>query len=96
MSKKCPKCGNKEILKGTSEFAYCPACEYFDLVEKFPEQTVFDRIVQSEETLADKMVYHGVTSWDDEFYASTICDEVFKTRAEAFAATVARLKEVEK
>ena len=58
--------------------------------------TGFDRITASPEVLAEKLVYHGVTSWDDEFYASTICDEIYKTRAEAIAATVAKLKEVEK
>ena len=94
MSKKCPSCGNKEIIIDSHKFGYCTGCELYDMVEKFPEQSVFDRITQSEETLAEKLVYHGVTSWDDEFYASTICDEIYKTKAEAIAATVAKLKEV--
>ena len=78
----------KFLLFGGREY---PDCEFFEARKK---PTVFEQITQSEETLADKLVYHGVTSWDDEFYASTICDEIYKTRAEAFAATVARLKEV--
>jgi hypothetical protein len=58
------------------------------------KQTLFERITQSPEVLAEKLVYHGITSWDDDFYASTICDEIYNTKAEAIAATVAKLKEV--
>ena len=94
MSKKCPRCGNKEIIIDGAEYAYCPVCELYEVAEKFPEQTVFDRITQSPETLAEKLVCHGVTSWDDEFYASTICNEIYKTKSEAIAATVEKLKEV--
>ena len=80
----CPKCGNQEILRDA------------DVPLPIHTQTVFDRITASPDVLAEKFVYHGVTSWDDDFYASTICDETFETRAEAIAATVAKLKEVEK
>ena len=91
MSKKCPKCENKKIIIGTSEFAYCPACEYFGLVENCPEQTVFDRITQSEETLAETYMFN----YDRKVFKSLLLPHmVFNSRKEAHAATVARLKEV--
>lgn len=99
MSKKCPKCGNKEIIIDKHEFAYCTDCEMYEPMEWFAEQSVFDRITASPEVLAEKLVY-----CDDEgvYWHSTIvfskmfpdCLEDFKTEAEAIAATVAKLKEV--
>ena len=59
MSKKCPACGSKKIIMGSCEFAYCIGCELFDMVEKFPEQSVFDRITASPEVLAEKLVYQA-------------------------------------
>ena len=98
MSKKCPKCESKDIHiteypNPTDSMATCYGCGHTDLVEQFPK-TVFDRITQSPETLAGRLVYFGTTSWDDDFWASTICDGCFDTKAEAIAATVAMLKEV--
>ena len=94
MRKQCPRCGSREVYKVWDNVSMCLDCEKrFDTEDK-TKQTVFQKITQSEETLAEKLVYHGVTSWDDEFYASTICNEIYKTRAEAIAATVAMLKEV--
>ena len=94
----CKKCKSvaveyEDYCGGTSYYR-CKTCGQRGSKDKFTQNTVFDRITQSPEVLAEKLVYHGVTSWDDEFYASTICDEIYKTRAEAIAATVAKLKEV--
>jgi hypothetical protein len=68
--------------------------------ESQPKPTVFDRITESPEVLAEKLVFaigrivpdynHVVTLW----YSSIIPDVTFETRTEAYAATVARLKEV--
>lgn len=74
----------------------CHNCNYIGFGDMFPKQTVFDRITASPEVLAPKLVCHGVTSWDEEYYWSTVCNGTFKTKAETIAATVAKLKEVEK
>ena len=94
----CGRCKSSVVVpwNNVKDFYKCMNCSAMGYTEKFPEKTVFDQITQSPEVLAEKLVYHGVTSWDDEFYASTICNEIYKTRAEAIAATVAMLKEVEK
>lgn len=62
MNKKCPKCESKDIHIThypipTDSMATCYSCGYADLLERFPEQTVFDYITQSEEKLAEKLVY---------------------------------------
>ena len=62
-------------------------------------RTVFHQITQSEEKLAEKLVYKKI----DSFYCtsggvvrwtSTISDWEYDTKPEAIAATVAKLKEV--
>lgn len=65
-------------------------------------KTVFDRITESPKVLAEKLVFaigrivpdynHVVTLW----YSTIIPGITFETRTEAIAATVAKLKEVEK
>ena len=82
----------EDYVGGTSYY-HCRTCGARGNRDKFTKQTVFDRITWSEETLAEKLVCHGVTSWDEEYYWSTVCNGIFKTRAEAIAATVAKLKE---
>ena len=96
MSNKCPYCGSfRNVCVNPVSFKYvCLACEKFFCKGEQPKQSIFDRITQSEETLAEKLVCHGVTSWDEEYYWSTVCNGIFKTRANAIAATVAKLKEV--
>ena len=99
MSKKCPLCGNRSFIPfqmGSSvyfDIYKCKICGSELLYTQLCEITVFDRITQSPETLAEKLVCHGVTSWDEEYYWSTVCNGTFKTKAKAIAATVARLKE---
>lgn len=102
MKYSCPNCDseNTAIEKRPGGWCHCLDCHYswqpypvrfgFDVPPH--KQTLFQRITESEETLADKLVY-----FDHEWlwYESTILEgETFKTRAEAFAATVAELKEV--
>jgi hypothetical protein len=62
------------------------------------KQTLFERITQSPEVLAEKLVYYDC----DGYWHSTIvfcrmfpdCFEDFNTEAEAIAATLAKLKEI--
>jgi hypothetical protein len=72
--------------------ATCYGCGYADLAERFPEQTVFDRIKASPEMLAPKLVY--VSLFNACWYSTLTGDVMYKSREEAEAATVARLKEV--
>ena len=73
----------------------------FATVEHFPEQTVFDQITQSEETLAEEFV-EPYTTWAadgnlNKMWQTSFRDlscRLFDTKEEAVAATVARLKEV--
>lgn len=102
MSKKCGECANfdrslskcnkiqDDSISGNDTVICCP---FYEL--KPP--TIFDRITASPEVLAEKLVFITVTAWGETVYMSTIIrDGMFKTREEAIAATVARLKEVEK
>lgn len=69
------------------------ACEHFLERDK---PTLFDQITRSYETLAEKLVVeyrHGVK---DYAYYSTVTCELYNTKPEALAATVAKLKEVAK
>ncbi len=101
MSKKCPQCESKDIHiteypSPNDSMATCYGCGYVGLVEQFPEQSLFDRITESPEVLAGKLVYITVTAWGETVFISTIIrDVMFRTREEAIAATVAKLKEVE-
>ena len=74
-------------------------------------RTVFDRITQSPEVLAEKLVYSTYIKIKKPLYdwkrrqianrwvlrgvwGSSVTDETYSTKAEAIAATVAKLKEV--
>lgn len=65
----------------------CPACEE----KEKPKPTVFQQITASPEVLADNLVYYLP---EIDKYTSEIIADFYKERAEAIAATVARLKEV--
>lgn len=56
--------------------------------------TVFDCITQSEEKLAETLVYMRVVSWDDEvnWYSVVLRSYCFRTKEEALAATIKELK----
>ena len=61
-------------------------------------KTVFNRITSSPEVLAEKLVYRtieiAVNRVTYSCWKSTITDESYRTKEEAIAATVAKLKEV--
>ena len=94
MSKKCPRCGSTKLLKDHHEYMYCMVCERYDLIDSFPEQSVFDRITVNEETLAEELVFPLADGW----WISTIIDDGtrFATREAAVSETIDKLKEVEK
>lgn len=64
-----------------------PACNRFE-----QKSTIFDRITESPETLAEKLVYKNYIG----LWCSPFIQWGKDTKAEAIAATVAKLKEVEK
>lgn len=92
MSKKCPWCKVDVYLTEFKHWWRCPKCQ-----TEFPEsafskeQTLFDRITQSEERLAETYIFNH----DGKVFKSLLLPNmVFKSREEAHAATVAKLQEV--
>jgi hypothetical protein len=96
MIKECPFCGSiriVETLKGDTSI--CLACE--SLLTDKSKPTLFDRITQSPEVLAEKFVYceneeytFSCASWCSTLLGNTS----YARKEEAIAATVAKLKEV--
>jgi hypothetical protein len=97
----CPKCGNTDVswVRDDADFAQyiCLECKQ---VFCYPPKTLFARITASPEVLAEKLVYRtieiAVNRVTYSCWKSTITEEAYRTKAEAIAATVERLKEVEK
>ena len=98
MSKKCIWCGGV-VNPGLAGCGYyCPHCDE-DLTEAdVNDMTVFETITASPEVLAPHFVFLKavfVTNYKPkQQWISTITEEVYPTRAEAIAATLAKLKEV--
>jgi hypothetical protein len=66
-------------------------------IAKNAKQTVFDRITASPEVLAEKLVYRiAIISGWKAMYSSVLINKCYHTKAKAIAATVEKLKEVEK
>lgn len=90
------------------DVASCYKCGYTSLAENFPRQDLFDRLTASPEVLADKLVYQRnckmihqndkstMEYWTYSWKSSVITGQSFETKEEAIAATVAKLKEVER
>lgn len=110
MNRKCPKCGNVNTLLPQAEhhgerLVTCLICGQTGRESTFPGMTLFDQITASPEVLAENIVYeereHSVLTEDGigaifpGGYTSAILDLSYGTKAEAIAATVAKLKEVE-
>jgi hypothetical protein len=101
MSKKCPKCGSDNFKVVSKYVDGGIGCKCNDCGELFMLLTLFANITASPEVLADKLVYcikdfFYCTSGKVVRWTSTISDWDYDTKAEAIAATVAKLKEVEK
>ena len=98
MSKKCIWCGcevNPNVIQG---MYYCPHCDE-DLTDKdVLPMTVFDKITESAETLAEKLVTTtSITTYGGKFrhqlaWCSLIVEGFWYTRDEALIATIEELK----
>lgn len=100
MSKRiCKNCGSIDIrtskYSNGGKFYVCNDCFRVGLSDVFPEYTVFHKITASPEVLAP---YFVRADFDEPFlpWFSTLTNKSFKTYEDALAATVAKLKEVEK
>ena len=100
MSKiKCPQCGDRDVsitlyTPPDKDVASCRKCGYTSLAEDFPEQSLFDRITETPEVLAEKFVYREFPGQ----WRSTIVPlekgGLYYNKPEAISATVAKLKEI--
>ena len=107
MKYSCPNCDseNTAIEKRPGGWCHCLDCHYswqpypvrfgFDVPPR--KLTVFQRITESEETLATELVEKTYDRIEDEYrYYSMLTGDFYDTEAEAIAATVKKLKEVVK
>ena len=95
MSKKCPDCGSLNVEEVFDGEAYCKNCHLHCSVFDLEYATVFDKIKQSPEVMADKFIYVQYTHYGTKYYMSTIVDGEWYNKEEAFAATLAKLEEEE-
>ena len=91
MSKKCIWCGGKVIGIAGSGY-YCPQCDDNITGNEVRQMTVFDLITKSPETLAQELVTLDCDGW--WAYIGIGKRKTYRTREEAIAATVAKLKKV--
>ena len=68
------------------------ACSEFEGHELYTQKTLFDRLTASPEVLAPKLVY--VSLFNACWYSTLTGDVMYKSREEAEAATVEKLKEI--
>jgi hypothetical protein len=97
MSKKCIWCGgevNPNVIQG---MYYCPRCDEDLTDQDVLPMTVFDKITESVETLAENFICKILTEYDEYKWRGEIGhinwkSEEFDTRAEALIATIEELK----
>jgi hypothetical protein len=96
----CLTCGNVTVVDAGyyagSSFYQCETCGRRGTSDIFPKATVFHKITSSPEVLAPEfvgMMYNRVCG--NYLNYSMLTGEWYATHAEAIAATVAKLKEVE-
>jgi hypothetical protein len=99
MSKKCPICGSINCIVGVGKagagkpWFTCLHCHTDLWEEEILPVTVFDRITESVETLADEFVDALYDRVAGEYrYYSMLTAEFYDSRKEALTATVAELK----
>lgn len=87
---RCPICGGQFLSCGGcgSDFVR-QVCDENDTI---PKITVFDRLTASPEVLAPKLVY--VSLFNACWYSTLTGDVMYKSREEAEAETVEKLKEI--
>ena len=103
MSKKCPICKSTDVTEHTPGIFgdsrhRCNSCGEINFTANFIEPTLFDRITQSREVLAEKLVYKTLVVGNNRVtyscWRSTITEESYRTKKEAIVATLEKLKEV--
>lgn len=99
----CPDCGSYLFCYEHTEdndwqLCTCERCGSSGTPEDFLYNSVFARITTSPEVLAEKLVYRtielAVNRVTYSCWKSTITEESYRTKAEALAATMAKLKEL--
>lgn len=95
-AKYCKDCKNINCPEGRVNCKY-PDAIACDIYRDTP-QTLFDRITQSEKMLAENVVYSYEMAIGGStfrvYWTSPFVENLYPDKAEAIAATVARLKEV--
>lgn len=94
MSKKCPDCGSLNVEEVFDNESYCKDCHLHCATVDLEDASVFDQITVSPEVLAKLLVFHNRIYKGHTKYHSAVVGGEFDSYAEAYAATVARLKEV--
>lgn len=104
MSKRCPWCKVDVYLTELKHWYKCPECQTEFPERAFPKEiTVFDHITESPEALAGKFIFsRGERYWRRrrcetvcyEVWWSALTGEEYRSKDEAFDATLKRLKEV--
>lgn len=96
----CPVCGSSNIQteRRPDGFHHCMECRYSWAIGASQQKpTVFDRITESVETLAEKLVYKKIHSLPYDqvsiiWRSTLISHKEFYSESEAIAATVEELK----
>lgn len=101
---RCPECGEKEnilLYSNHPNIRQCGACKFIRHYGAFEAfiPTLFDRITASPEVLAESVVYTYEMAIGGSmfrvYWTSPFIENFYLDKAEAIAATVAKLKEVE-
>lgn len=95
----CDRCKSSFIIPHANlgNHYQCQNCNRIGRTEDFPKATVFDQITASPEALAVKLVYWDQNPPNSGWTSSLIRRggyKIYRTKPEAIAATVAKLKEV--
>jgi hypothetical protein len=94
----CKNCKSSDVIYedyvGDTSFYRCGTCGQRGDKDKFTQQTVFDKITESPDALASLLVLTNATEITGTYYTSVIAYGAWKSKAEANAVTLARLKEV--
>jgi hypothetical protein len=101
--RECPFCGGERMSN-----LFCPWCNHNNITSEGinhycnhcgyawkSKPTVFDRITQSPEALAEKLLYAPLGEFCKLWYSTVLPGEHWNVKEEAIAATVAKLKDVE-
>ena len=96
MIKKCPDCESLNVEEVFDGEAYCKNCHLHCSVFDLKYATFFDHIKQSTEVMAKFLVFHNRIYKGRTKYHSSVVGGEFDSYEEAYATTLAKLKEVVK